>query len=126
MIDNEEIDPRGITTREEFARALTALRTRAGLTVRDVAKAAGIPFQTVGDYFSGRHLPSPSMDVLERVLVACEVDDPTTVAAWVEALRRVRRAPGPRPRARVTPYLGVSARARRVVLRPGTAHRHPA
>jgi WD40 repeat protein/transcriptional regulator with XRE-family HTH domain len=109
MSDNEEIDPRGITSREEFARALTALRARAGLTVRDVAKAAGIPFQTVGDYFSGRHLPSPSMGVLERVLAACGVDDPTTIAAWVEALRRVRRAPGPRPRARVTPYLGLAA-----------------
>jgi len=90
-------------------RALTMLRTRAGLTVREVAKAVGIPFQTVGDYFSGRHLPSPGLNVLERLLVACGVDDPVTVAAWVEALRRVRRAPGPRPRARVTPYLGLEA-----------------
>ncbi|MBX6751847.1 MAG: helix-turn-helix transcriptional regulator, partial [Micromonosporaceae bacterium] len=105
MTVDEESDPLSISTKEEFARALAALRARSGLTVRDVGAAAKIPFQTVGDYFSGKHLPNA--DALTRVLAACGVDDPTTVAAWVEALRRVRRPPGPRPRVRATPYLGL-------------------
>lgn len=109
MTDDEELDPRTIASKDEFARALTALRTRVGLTVRDVAAAAGIPFQTVGDYLRGRHLPSPNTDALDRILRACGVDDPSTLAAWGEALRRVRRAPGPRPRPRATPYLGLAA-----------------
>lgn len=109
MTDDDVLEPHNITNRREFARALTALRARAGLTVRDVAKAVGIPHQTVGDYFGGRHLPPPTTDVLERILEACGVDGPTIRDAWVTALRRVRRAPGPRPRARVTPYLGLAS-----------------
>jgi WD40 repeat protein/transcriptional regulator with XRE-family HTH domain len=109
VTEHNAVDPQGITTRQEFARGLTALRERAGLTVRDVAKVVGVPFQTVGDYFGGRHLPARASDVLERILGACGIDVPETIAAWVEALQRVRRAPGPRPRASVTPYLGLSA-----------------
>src|SRR5688572_11065962 len=108
VTDDSAVDPLNITSRQDFARALTALRSRAGLTVRDVAKLVGVPFQTVGDYFGGRHLPPRTSDVLNRILGVCGVDEPETVAAWLEALRRVGRAPGPRPRLSVTPYLGLS------------------
>ena len=52
-------DPERIATPQEFGRELTLLRHRAELTVRQVAKAAGLPASTAGDYFSGRHLPAP-------------------------------------------------------------------
>ena len=90
MTDNDASVPPRITTRQEFAAALTALRVRADLTVRDVAKVVGVPHQTVGDYFGGKHLPPRTSDVLERILGACGVDEPATVAAWVEALQRLR------------------------------------
>jgi WD40 repeat protein len=109
MAGNDAVEPRNITTRQEFARELTAVRERAGLTVRDVAAAVDVPFQTVGDYFGGKHLPPRTSDVLVRILNTCGVRDPEVVGAWSEALQRVRRPPGPRARASATPYLGLSA-----------------
>jgi hypothetical protein len=50
-------DPARIVSRRDFADELTRLRELAGLSVRDVAKAAGLPDSTMGDYFAGRHLP---------------------------------------------------------------------
>ena len=47
-----EPDPERIVTPQEFGRELTLLRHRADLTVRQVAKAAGLPVSTAGDYFS--------------------------------------------------------------------------
>jgi transcriptional regulator with XRE-family HTH domain len=104
-----DVDPDEIANKDEFAAALTAVRARAGLTVRDVAKAVGVPFQTIGDYFVGKHLPPRSSDVLERILGACGVDEPQAWVAWAAALRRIRRAPGPRTRPGATPYLGLSS-----------------
>lgn len=98
-----------IETREEFARALTALREQRGLTVREVAAAADAPVATVGGYLSGRHLPPlAAMDQLLRVLAALGVrgDD---VDAWVDAVSRLRRAPGRRPADSPSPYLGLAA-----------------
>ena len=40
LINGESLDPATIVTRSDFATALTALRERMGMTVRDVAKAA--------------------------------------------------------------------------------------
>jgi hypothetical protein len=44
-------DPDRIATQQDFGRELSALKTRAGLTVRKVARATGLPVSTVGDYF---------------------------------------------------------------------------
>ncbi|NVI93045.1 helix-turn-helix transcriptional regulator, partial [Actinomadura sp. BRA 177] len=57
--DAETPDPRRIVTRQDFARELTRLRDGAGLTVRQVARRAGMPNASAGGYFSGRHLPPP-------------------------------------------------------------------
>jgi WD40 repeat protein len=100
-------DPSQIVTRRDFAGELTLLRELAGLTIRDVAKAAGLPDGTTGDYFAGRHLPPLKPARLPDMLRACGVTDPETVAEWDAALRRVRRRPGRRSADARVPYRGL-------------------
>src|SRR5688572_22136210 len=91
-------NPEKISSREEFAAALTLVRERAGLTVRDVARAVRVPFSTLGGYFGGRHLPPISQTrLLTELLQACGVTEQRTIDAWNDALARIRRQPGPRP-----------------------------
>ncbi|MDA8069216.1 MAG: helix-turn-helix transcriptional regulator, partial [Actinomycetota bacterium] len=79
-----------IETRADLARELTALRVRAGFTVRELARVVDTPPATIGDYFSGRHLPSPAQrDLFLRVLGTCGVEG-AEVPAWEDALARVR------------------------------------
>lgn len=99
-----------IQTRVEFGHELTLLRQRAGLTVRDVAKAVGVPDSTIGGYFSGAHLPPlKPPDLLRKILHACGVTDPAVVEQWTRVLTRVRRAPGPRPAGAPVPYRGLAS-----------------
>ncbi|URM93103.1 helix-turn-helix domain-containing protein [Actinomadura madurae] len=98
-------DPRRIVTRQDFAAQLTLLREAAGLTVRQVARASGIPDASAGDYFAGRHLPPPRPDRLPALLRACGVTG-AEAESWLDALRRVRRTPGRRPA--VVPYRGLA------------------
>src|SRR6266851_3056779 len=103
-------DPGRIATQQDFGRELTLARRRAGLTVREVARAAGIPASTAGDYFSGRHLPPPSQpDSLPRILAACGVTDLGLLREWASALVRVRRAPGRRAVGASAPYRGLAS-----------------
>ena len=107
---DEQPDPAGVVTPQDFGRELTRARQHAGLTVRDVAKAAGIPASTAGDYFSGRHLPPPTQpEALPRILAACGVTDPGHVREWISALARARRAPGRRPAGAAAPYRGLAS-----------------
>jgi WD40 repeat protein len=104
--EGREPDPDRIVTPQEFGRELTLLRHRANRTVRQVAKAAGLPVSTVGDYFTGRHLPAPGQGVgsygsygaesLHKLLAACGETDPVRLGRWTEALRRARRPAGKR------------------------------
>ncbi|HEV8220696.1 MAG TPA: helix-turn-helix domain-containing protein, partial [Streptosporangiaceae bacterium] len=97
-------------SRQDFARELTLLRERAGLTVRDVAKATGLPDSTVGGYFGGRHLPPVKpAGVMESLLAACGVQDAELTGEWLAALSRVRRAPGRRPASAPVPYRGLAS-----------------
>ena len=106
----ERPDPDLIATRPDFARELSRLRERAGLTVRDVARAVAIRESTAGGYFSGRHLPGArSQDLLAQIVRACGVSDPDEVERWIDALVRVRRSPGPRPSGEPAPYRGLAA-----------------
>ncbi|TQL99099.1 WD40 repeat protein [Actinoallomurus bryophytorum] len=105
----EPPDPSRIVTRRDFAGELTRLRELAGLTVRDVAKATGLPVGTMGDYFAGRHLPPLRPARLPGILRACGVTDSESVARWSEALRRVRRSPGRRTAETRAPYLGLAS-----------------
>ena len=102
--------PDRISTREEFAAALTLLRERAGLTVRDVARKVDVPSATIGGYFAGRHVPPlKPPDQLARILSACGVDDTAEVHKWLDALGRVRRTPGRRPAGAPVPYRGLKS-----------------
>ncbi|MEV4141961.1 WD40 repeat domain-containing protein [Dactylosporangium sp. NPDC049742] len=104
-------EPCEVTTRAEFAAALTGLRERAGLTVRQVAARAGAhrAHSTVGDWFAGRGLPSlSSQPLFVNALAACGATGPEEVDAWLEAWHRVRRAPAPRADA-PPPYRGLAS-----------------
>jgi hypothetical protein len=100
--------PGQITTQAEFGRALTAVRVRAGLTVRQVARAAGLPASTAGDYLAGRHLPAGSQpEPVLKILRACGETDATRLAQWTAALHRARRPPGPTAPCDI-PYRGLA------------------
>lgn len=102
--------PGWIKTRLEFAYELTVLRERAGLTVRDVATITGIQASTMGGYFSGRHVPAlKPPTVLIDILKACGVKGTAEIEAWMAALARVRRLPGPRPASLPLPYRGLES-----------------
>ncbi len=103
-------DPRRIAAQPDFGRELTLARQRAGRTVREVARAVGIPASTAGDYFAGRHLPPPSQPgLLPKILRACGETDPARLAEWASALNRIRRGPGRRPAAAPAPYRGLAS-----------------
>lgn len=83
-------DPRRIQTRAEFAEALTALRKRAGHTVRSLAEELDSPRATIGGYLNGRHLPWPqAREQLGRLLTALHVHDAEKRDEWMRALNRV-------------------------------------
>ena len=83
------VDPQAITSTDDFIDALSRLRARSGLTVRELGRAADIPGSTIGGYLSGRHLPPPTRpEVLGRLLTALGVAQ-AEHPAWVEMLWRV-------------------------------------
>ena len=103
-------DPGRVQSRQDFAGELTLLRERAGLTVRDVSKVTQVPVATLGGYFSGRHTPAVKPpDVLQRILSACGVQDADTIEEWLDALGRVRRAPGRPAAGAPIPYRGLAS-----------------
>jgi len=103
-------DPGRITSQQDFGRELTLARQQAGLTIREVAKASGIPASTVGDYFAARHLPPARQpELLPSILAACEITDAEQVRRWLDALNRVRRAPGRPPASGPAPYRGLAS-----------------
>ena len=103
-------DPGRIASQQDFGRELTLARRRAGLTVRQVARASGVPASTAGDYFAARHLPPASQpELLPRILAACGITGEAEVERWQDALGRVRRAPGRRPAHAQAPYRGLAS-----------------
>jgi transcriptional regulator with XRE-family HTH domain len=102
------VDPAAIATRHDFAASLTTVREAAGLTVREVARAAGIRASTAGGYFSGRHLPPRRPDGgVRAILAACSITDPDELDAWEHAVTRVRRSAVPASGTVDPPYRGL-------------------
>ena len=99
-------DLAAVESREDFADALRELRQASGSTVRAIADRADVRLATVGGWFSGKHVPTPTnQEAFQRVLGACGVtaDD---ADAWWAAVLRVRRAT--QRRAAATPYRGLA------------------
>ncbi|WP_161934726.1 helix-turn-helix domain-containing protein [Frankia sp. R43] len=108
-LDDVAPDPDAIKTKEDFARQLSLLRERAGLTIRNLAKRVGVPHTTVAGYFSGRHLPAMEpAESLPNLLRACGVSDPDELARWMLALRRARKSPGKIAVGGPDPYRGLA------------------
>ncbi len=107
--DAAHIGPEDVRARDDLGPVLTSLRLASGLSVRDVARRSGLPLATVGGYLSGRHLPPlATLDQFAALLRVLGVPD-EAVPAWLEAVTRLRRVPGPRPATAVAPYLGLRA-----------------
>ncbi len=97
--------PHDVSTRRDLARALTALRERAKLTIRDLARESGVPSATIGGYCSGRHVPSLThLDPFLAVLGVLGERDP---APWVSAVERIWWAASNRPVDARSPYKGL-------------------
>jgi len=108
-VGRDRVGPRDIDSRADLARELTALRARSGLTVRELARRLGTPTATVGDYFSGRHLPGPAqVGLFTHLLRECGVTDPEELELWLDALARTRLADGRLART-APPYRGLEA-----------------
>lgn len=105
-IDHNVVDT--IQTRTDFARELSALRFRAGLSVRALARELDTPPGTLGDYFGGRHVPSPAqVPLFRRLLDKCGVTEPVEVERWLDALTRVRTTSDGRTARPPAPYRGL-------------------
>ena len=99
----------GIGSVREFGERLTALRESAGLTIRDLAKAVGVPTSTLGDYFAGRHLPPVRRpELLTALLRECGVVDEAVHRAWADAVRRLRHS-ADRGTGAAAPYRGLAS-----------------
>lgn len=100
--------PRDIETRQDLAHELSELRLRAGLTVRELARRLDVPTATIGDYFSGRHIPSTAqLELFRSLLVACGIADPAELSKWLEALTRLRLTSDGRVARSAPPYRGL-------------------
>ncbi|WP_067538221.1 WD40 repeat domain-containing protein [Nocardia crassostreae] len=103
-------DLTAILTREEFAAALTRLRTTAGLTVRQVVEQSGALHGTVSGWFAGQHLPTESNERMFReVLCACGVRTAAQQLPWLVTVRRIRPTAGRRRESGDIPYRGLAA-----------------
>ncbi|GAB3657228.1 hypothetical protein GCM10027589_17170 [Actinocorallia lasiicapitis] len=101
-------DPERVATREDLARELTLLRNAAGKTIRELGTVLGIPYGTLGGWFRGANMPLASQTgQYEKVLATCGITDPRERGLWMQALLRVRRAPGRRPNDQIRPYRGL-------------------
>ncbi|WP_053384104.1 nSTAND1 domain-containing NTPase [Leucobacter celer] len=96
-----------ISSRQDLARGLTALREEARKTIRELSLETGVPSATIGGYCSGRHLPALThLDPFLSVLGALGVQ---RTGPWVEAVKRVRWAGHPRSVDEAAPYRGLES-----------------
>ena len=83
-----------VNTKAEFADQLSGLRLTAGVPLRDLSKSLDVPISTLSGWMTGRHLPNlRQVDLLRGLLNQFGVTS-SDQEQWVDALNRVRRAPG--------------------------------
>jgi DNA-binding SARP family transcriptional activator len=102
-----------LASREDFGRALDAVRIRAGLTVQEAAWASGISPGEAAGYFTGCDLPALSeagLKVLHSVLAACGIMDPEQVITWTYVLMKAWSLPGHQPLASAAEHSTETAR----------------
>jgi WD40 repeat protein/transcriptional regulator with XRE-family HTH domain len=100
------VRPESIETREEFSRALTELKSAAGLSIREIAGKSDASAATVGGWFSGQHAPQALMeDALRRVLGVLGVQS-SDQAQWLDAAARARRQSPRKNAVTASPYRG--------------------
>lgn len=77
-------------TKDDFAAELARLKRRAGLSVRELSDATGIPSATLGGYLAGRHLPPLRSPNLDAFLDACGAsrEERDALTASLNFLRR--------------------------------------
>lgn len=105
----DEIDPDEINSRIDLGLALTHVRDKARMTIREVSARTKISVSTLSGYYSGKHLPQVHPPgVLRSILRVCGVSDEAIVERWDRALVRVRRRPGRTAADTPSPYLGLA------------------
>ncbi|NUS44750.1 MAG: helix-turn-helix domain-containing protein [Mycobacteriaceae bacterium] len=104
-----------LATRKDFGAALTQVRRAAGLSIREVARRAGVTPGTISGWFAGNAVPSPDEGLrdLQAVLRACGVAD-EPIAQWKAAADRIRATtrparPGHCPYRGLEPYRSADA-----------------
>ncbi len=100
--------PSELGSREDFAAALTALRTRSGLSIRALAHALQTPTATIGDYCSGRHLPGPAQQELFAEMLTLLGVPEDQLSEWLALVSRLRLASDGRVRRASAPYQGLA------------------
>ncbi|MCO1578071.1 hypothetical protein M8C13_20160 [Crossiella sp. SN42] len=92
-----------LSTPEDFARTLDALRRKSGKSYRQLAEESGLAFTTISGYCKGRHLPQLSVGrEFSGLLTAMGVSEQD---AWFDALPRLRTRATPGS----NPYRGLRA-----------------
>jgi energy-coupling factor transporter ATP-binding protein EcfA2 len=109
-----QLDPQSLSNQDDFVAALVELLRKSGMSRREVqrqlarAEIREKPAPaTVANWFTGQHLPNHQLTpafVQMLIIMGVQKED---LAAWQDALRRVRSAPGPRPSASPSPYRGL-------------------
>ena len=99
--------PSQVMTRGELGAALTAARTAAGLSIREVVRRVpGLSLGTASGWFSGQHVPTAaSRETFGALLTVIGVHD-DEVDQWHRAAARARALPGPRRGRRSAPGPG--------------------
>ena len=75
----------------EFAADLESIRLAAGLSLRELARSAGIPRSTLSDALAGRRMPR--LETVLAIARACEADPEAWRRRWAATSKHSIRAP---------------------------------
>lgn len=90
---DQDADPARFHSTADFGAALTALKQRAGVSLRQLSSASGLGFSTINGYCRGRHLPQSGVgEQFRSLLEALGITADGEQEAWLVAAARLRRA----------------------------------